>query len=349
MDDIFGVLKRWLDEGKNAAIATVVTRKGSALRPVGAKMIISSQGEMHGSVSGGCVESAVAEEAQRCLRSGKVKLLHYGISDDTAWSEGLMCGGEIDVFIQPVAPIAQHALNEPLITRVIELEGKRQPFAILTLVSGEKVGQICMIGKEGELLFREKPDWLDKEISSQLERLFDIDTSSLLTSPGGKIFADVHRPAPRLVIIGAVHVAMALIDMAHLMGYYTILIDPRKAFATGKRFPKVDQMLFDWPTEGLQKIHLNQDDFVLLLSHDDKLDLPAAGIALDAGARYIGMLASPATRERRFNLLVLEGYSKSSLEKIHAPIGLDIGARNPEEIAFSIMAEITAFRYGKAR
>jgi len=343
------VLKQWLDGGKSAAIATVVTRKGSALRPLGAKMIISSQGEMHGSVSGGCVESAVAEEAKGCLHSGKVKLLHYGISDDSAWSVGLMCGGEIDVFIQPVAPSEQNVLNGSIITRTIELEDKRQSFAILTLVSGEKAGQTCMIGKEGELLFGEKPNWLDEDIFPQFERLFDTDTSSLLTCPRGEIFADIHRPAPRLVIIGAVHVSIALIEMAHLMGYYTILIDPRKAFIKRDSFPKADQLLTDWLTEGLEKIHLNQDDYVLLLSHDDKLDLPAVGIALDAGARYIGMLASPTTRERRFSLLVQEGYSKSSLEKIHAPIGLDIGARTPEEIALSIMAEVTAFRFGKAR
>ncbi len=154
-------------------------------------------------------------------------------------------------------------------------------------------------------------------------------------------------PDPRLVIIGAVHIAASLVEMARLCGFTAIIIDPRKAFATPKRFPLVNQLVVEWPTDGLTGIGLNFRDFLVTLSHDDKLDLPALQMALDAQCRYIGMLASRKTRDGRFAQLENQGYRLEEIKKIHAPVGLDLGARTPEEIALSILAEITACRYGK--
>ena len=192
------------------------------------------------------------------------------------------------------------------------------------------------------------PDWLPQNLIPLAEQAMQIESPQLVEQDSGKFFIDISVPSPRLVIIGAVHISMTLIKMARLLDYYTILIDPRKAFATRTRFPNVDEMLTDWPVEGMQKVNLSGADYVLLLSHDDKLDLPAAGAAIEANARYVGMLASRRTRERRFQLLVKEGYPQEAVNKIHAPVGLKIGARSPEEIALSIIAEVTAIRYGKS-
>ena len=341
MDDTYLRLQRWLQAGKQVALATVVNKKGSALRQAGAKMLISGEGEMIGSISGGCVENAVVEEALACLRDRQPKLLHYGITDDTAWSVGLMCGGEIDVFVQPTAKA-----ND--VETLIKLSQARQAFVIVSVLTGARIGQSCVLEFTDGLLDGKLPEWLPEDLLPSISYAVKVEASQSLESTNNKYFVDVHKPSPRLVIIGAVHISMTLIKMARTIDYYTILIDPRKAFATRVRFPDVDEMLTDWPVEGMQKINLSNEDYVLLLSHDDKLDMPAAGAAIKVNAKYIGMLASRRTRERRSSLLVEDGYSEELVKKIHAPVGLSIGARSPEEIALSIIAEVTAVRYGKA-
>ena len=340
-------LKNWLQEGKKTAIAIVVKKKGSALRQTGAKMIVSEQGEIFGSVSGGCVESAVAEEALNCMRSGKTSLLHYGITDDTAWSVGLMCGGEVDVFVQPVMPDAENGINSAVIHGLIALQQTRVPYAFLVFMDGKLAGRTCIAASRNGELESADAIWADEELQDRVHRLLKKESSQVVETPNGNVFVDIYKPSPRLVIIGAAHVSMALAPLAKKLDYMTIVIDPRTAFATPERFPAVDEMITIWPVEAMEKIGLNREDYVLLLSHDDKLDLPAAGRALETGVKYIGMLSSRTTRERRFGLLKDEGYSIRAIEKIHAPIGLNIGSRSPEEIALSIIAEITAFRYGK--
>jgi xanthine dehydrogenase accessory factor len=348
MDDIIIHQEKWLNEGKQTAIAIVVNKQGSALRPIGAKMAISEDGAIHGSVSGGCVENAVIEEALECIRSGQPRLLHYGVTDDTAWSMGLMCGGEIDILILPIKPGSETGFDRIIVQKIIELQQKRQPYMLLIMLSGKKMGQTCILENSGGKIDRNAAALVERKLIPQLEQMMRTETSQILETQTGRIYVDVGNPAPRVVIIGAVHIAMPLITMAKVLDFHTILIDPRKAFANPERFPDVDEMLTDWPVEGLAKIGLNNADYVLLISHDDKIDLPAAGAALKANAAYIGMLASRTTRERRFNLLVEEGYEREAVEKIHAPVGLDIGARTPEEIALSILAEITAFHYGRS-
>jgi len=347
MDTELAFLKRWLREGKNAAIAIVVEKKGSGLRPTGAKMIISGQSEMHGSVSGGCVESAVVEEALACLTSGQPKRLHYGISDDTAWSVGLMCGGEIDIFILPIRLEDEPDFNTDLIDRMFDLFGKRQEFLLLIVLDGQYSGQVCIQKIPDRVFQPEAPAWMDAKIEEQLDYVKIGGESRIISTQIGEVFVDLHTPAPRLVIIGATQLSDAVTYLAGRLDYYSIVIDPRKAFATPERVPQADELHVCWPTDGLREINLCAEDYLLLISHDDKLDLPAAMAALDAQTAYIGMLASQKTREKRFEQLEQQGYRREQLERIHAPVGLDIGAKSLPEIALSILAEITAFRYGK--
>lgn len=347
MDNDFLIIKQWFSENKGTAVATVVAKKGSALRPVGAKMVINDAGELHGSISGGCVENEVIEEAQLCIRSGQPKLLHYGISNDMALSVGLMCGGEIDVLIQPINYNTDSSFGEIVIDKIIELQQKRQSFALVIQIKGKQAGHTCILEYKDGAIDEIASNWFDKQTYKKINQAMWTERSQIVKTSNGAVFVAVEKPDPRMVIIGAVHIAISLIKMARTLGYYTILIDPRKVFATKERFPQVDELLSDWPVESMEKIKLSSEDYVLLISHDDKLDLPAAGAAMQAGVSYIGMLASQTTRERRFGLLVEEGYSRAQVEKIHAPVGLEIGARTLEEIALSILAEITAFRFGK--
>jgi xanthine dehydrogenase accessory factor len=190
---------------------------------------------------------------------------------------------------------------------------------------------------------------MENILKDKLPPLERVETSGIIKIDPFEIFADFYFPKPRLVIVGAVHIAQPLVKMARICGFLTIIIDPRKAFASSERFQDADQILIEWPTDGLSKIGLNDRDYLLTLSHDDKLDLPALKMAMDRKVRYVGMLSSRKTRDGRFEQLKQEGYSTNELTRIHAPVGLDLGARSPEEIALSILAEITAFRYGKKK
>ena len=347
MDEVIAALEKWLDEGKQTAIAMVVNKKGSAMRPVGAKMAINQDSNIVGSISGGCVENAVIVEALACMRSGQPKLLHYGVSDDTAWSVGLMCGGEIDVLLLPVRSEGDGSFERIIVDKISRLQDERMPFMLLVMLSGKKFGHSCILENRDGKIDSNAAAWVERGLFPKLEEMMRTESSQIIESTAGKIYVDVGKPAPRLVVIGGAHVSIAFVKMAKLLGYYTVLIDPRKTFATDERFPEIDEMLGEWPVEGMEKIKLNSADYVLLASHDDKLDLPAASAALKAKATYIGMLASRMTKARRFELLAEEGFPMEQIEKIHAPVGLDIGARTPEEIALAMLAEITAHRYGK--
>ena len=338
---------KWLEEGKKTALATVIQKQGSALRGVGSKMGISSEREMVGSISGGCVEGAVVQEALILMNSGKTSIVEYGISDDEAWSEGLACGGQVKILLQPVEINRRSGFSLKMLKKTIELKASDKTFCLLTDIS-ENAKTDSVILSDGKLVLpKRKPHWMDIAFMEELNNLERTETSGIIKNDSTEIFADFSFPKPRLVIIGAVHIAQALIKMASVCGFITIIIDPRRAFASHERFQEVDQMLVAWPTDGLAKVGLNNRDFFLALSHDDKLDLPALQMAMERNVRYIGMLSSRKTRESRFEQLKSEGYSMDVLEKIHAPVGMDLGAHSPEEIALSILAEIIAFRYGK--
>lgn len=345
--EIYPQILKWLDEGKRVALATVIQKQGSALRGIGSKIAVTSQMEMAGSVSGGCVEGAVVEEALQVMKTGRIAISDYGIADETAWSVGLACGGKIKILIQPIDDASLKGLTRESIQDLIELKSNGKSFCLLTDLSDEGNGDVTIISKEKFVFPEKKPLWVDKDFLKKIANLEKTETSGILKTDLGEIYAEFTFPNPRLVIIGAVHIAAGLVEMAHLCGYTTIIIDPRKAFATPKRFPLVDQLVVEWPTDGLSGIGLNSRDFLVTLSHDEKFDLPALQMALDAQCRYIGMLSSRKTCGARYAELESQGYRLEEIKKIHAPVGLDLGARTTEEIALSILAEITACRYGK--
>jgi xanthine dehydrogenase accessory factor len=306
MREVLEEVKRWTAEGDSVALATVVETWGSSPRPLGSKMVVSKSGRMAGSVSNGCIEGAVFEEAQKVLKSGKPRLAAFGVADDVAFEVGLACGGHIEVFIQPLND--DHA-------RQVEAIEKETPGVLRTnLVSGET--ELELRDSSGELAHRDG-DW----------------------------FTEPFLRPPHLVIIGAIHIAIPLHRLAKLMGYRVTVVDARSKFATAERFPEADEIRVAWPDEGLKGIPLDHSTYVVILTHDPKFDLPALRAVLGKPVRYIGAIGSRKTNQNRFDQLRSEGFTEEQIAAVHGPIGLDLGGRGAEETALGILAELTAVRY----
>jgi xanthine dehydrogenase accessory factor len=303
----------WHRAGRGVAIATVVQTWGSAPRPVGSQLIIDADGAMEGSVSGGCVEGAVITEAIDAVADGQQRLLEFGVSDDEAFAVGLACGGEIKVLVEPIGPVIPVELLESL----VEARDSAVPIAYVTdLESG-------------------RPSL--KAASAYPDR-FRQDRSGI--TEDGSTFVAIHNPPLRMVVVGAVHIAQHLISMAKACGYQTILIDPRPAFGSQDRFPD-ETILDDWPDEALRGLKLDARTAVVTLTHDPKLDDPAIVTVLESEAFYLGCLGSTRTHAKRIERLADVGFTTEELSRIHAPVGLDLGGRDPAEIAVSIMAQVT--------
>jgi xanthine dehydrogenase accessory factor len=343
MREALQALQAWTQAGQPAALATVVRTWGSAPRRPGAKMAVSQAGEMAGSVSGGCVEAAVVEEALRALQSGARKLLRFEVQDEAAWEVGLSCGGRLEVFVEPVGPadVVIPALGAAI-------DGARAGVrAVVVRGPEDLLGQNALIWPDGEVLGA-----LDPSLAEGLQaHLQDRAAPGLAetwvhTHRGGEVelFLDPVLPPATLVIVGAVHIAMALTRLAKVLGYRVVVIDPRRRFATSERFPEADALLTQWPGEGLRGVGLNPSTAVAVLSHDPKLDDPALLAALRSPAGYVGALGSRRTNARRRSRLLEAGLKEEELDRLHAPIGLDLGGGSPEEIALSILAEIIASR-----
>lgn len=312
-DDIPEVALGWHRAGKGAVLATVVETWGSAPRPVGSQLAISGEGEIQGSVSGGCVEGAVIVEAQEALEQGGSRLLTFGVSDDEAFAAGLACGGTIRVLVEPVGTDIPRDMLAELVARraAREAVGYR-----VDLENWER----ALIGPD------DAPD------------RFRADRSG--TDEDGRRFIAVHNPPLRMVVVGAVHIAQALIPMARLAGYDPLIIDPRGAFAQEHRFPG-ETIREDYPDEVLPDFGLDARTAVVTLSHDPKIDDPAIEAALASPCFYIGCLGSTRTHAKRVERLTARGVPPEQMARIHAPVGLDIGSRSPAEIAISVMAQIT--------
>jgi xanthine dehydrogenase accessory factor len=346
MRELIPTIQNWLASGKKIALATVIKVEGSSPRPVGAKLIVSSEGKLFGSVSGGCVEGSVIEEALQCLQSGKPKILHYGIDNSNPWSVGLACGGKIDVFIEPLfSSTLKDGFSNSFFEKIMELLKENQPFVLATFITGNLQGIKGLFSNETWGTDDSIHHWLNyfpirdmKElIKSGKPHFVDIEFES---SQPTKVFLEPVLPQARMVIIGAVHIAAALVNFAHELGYRTIVVDPRSAFLTHERFPQADELIHAWPQDCLPKLNLVHSDCVAVVSHDEKIDVPALMESLKSPVRYIGLLGSLKTRKERFVVLKTEGVTNQELERIHAPIGINIGALEPEEIALSIIAEI---------
>ena len=343
MHDLLPDLHRWQQTGQPVAIATVVRVYGSAPRPLGAKMAVSAQGEMAGSVSGGCVEGAVAQEALSVLAEGAPKLLEYGIADELAMSVGLACGGNIEVFVAPLP----HALHDAW----QEAVAHRHPLALVTVLQGDHAGSQAWWTPAGW----QKPEALPVPLSEleplRQEVLARQQSSRMeIQTVDGPVdlFFDLYIPPARLIVVGAVHTAIPLVSIARTLGFYTIVLDARSAFATPERFGHADQLIVRWPADALADLGLDASTYLVLLTHDPKIDNPVLAHALPSPARYIGALGSRKTHERRLQELQEIGVDPALFARIHAPIGLDLGGRQPEEIALAIMAEIVAVRNGRS-
>lgn len=348
MQEIFNSVRDWLDAGKSAALVTVISRQGSAPREVGAKMAASADMQIVGSVSSGCVEGAAAEEAMKAMRSGESTVVDYGISDDLAWSVGLTCGGQIRVLVQPVGGGSGPGLNREILDLIASNKLAGKTYSSVTALGGEMRGEMCLVSG-GTVLFsgQSAAGWLTPQLLEKSRGMEEKRQSGVFRIGEDEFFADVYAPPERLLMVGAVHVAIPLAQMAKLLGFQVIVIDPRAVFAAEERFPMVDMLVKDWPTDGLEKVNLSREDYIVLLSHDDKLDLPALAMALDTKPKYIGMLSSRTSRDERYEKMTADGYDPNILKTIHSPVGLDIGGKSAEEIALSIMAEITAVKNGK--
>ncbi|NNL35245.1 MAG: XdhC family protein [Silicimonas sp.] len=317
IDQVPEVALAWAEAGKRVALATVVKTWGSAPRPVGAQLVIDDQMTFQGSVSGGCVESAVIFEAVEAMQDGSCRVLSFGVSDDSAFEVGLACGGEIEVMVEPVGVGQGPTLDE--LRALVAARSARRPV----------VWEIDTADWSRRLLERDPGD-------DGLEERFRTDRS--VREDG--VFRGVYNPPLRLVIVGAVHIAQPLVRMARLAGYDVVLSDPRDSFASAARFP--DETFLDgWPDEALEAFGLDARTAVLTLSHDPKIDTPALQVALASEAFYIGALGSSRTHAKRVAALQEAGVSESVIQRIDGPVGADIGAVSPAEIAVSIMAEMT--------
>ncbi|MBV2360649.1 XdhC family protein [Thalassococcus sp. CAU 1522] len=303
---------RWHRDGDGAALATVIETWGSAPRRVGAQLAISGQGTIEGSVSGGCVEGAVIVEALEALETGEARELEFGVSDDDAFAVGLACGGTIRVLVEPVGSV----LPEPMLADLVAARAARKPAAyVVDLDKGKR-----------------RLDFTGHETRFRMDRSGFEDDS--------RTFVAIHNPPLRLIVVGAVHIAQALVPMARIAGYDPVIVDPREAFGSAARFPG-ERILHDWPDEAVAQLGLDARTALVLLTHDPKLDDPALEAALRSGVFYIGALGSTRTHAKRVERLAQAGFTADEIAQIHGPIGLDIGAAGPAEIAVSILAEMT--------
>jgi xanthine dehydrogenase accessory factor len=337
MLDILSTVDHWIEEERSVALATVVATWGSAPRGVGSKMAVTSDMAMVGSVSGGCVETAVIEQALEVLESGQPRLLHFGVSDDTAWDVGLTCGGSISVFVEP--------LDVRWWSLAAEAERQNRIAATITVLEGADAGCKMFVDAAGAIEYASSDLKADQQTAyaqaaaSQLQ-------SGRTTVVDQPVMIDVHQPRPHLIIIGGVHVAMPLDSFARALGFRVSVIDPRRVFATTERFPEVESILHSYPDKALPQLGLDKNTYLAVLTHDPKIDDKALITALPTPVPYVGVLSSSRTHQQRVERLRKAGVSDEHIARIRTPIGLNIAAKTPEEIALCILAEIVAVRNG---
>jgi len=337
MRDIISTLEDWLGKYPRVALATVISTWGSTPRPTGSHMAVNPEGEFVGSVSGGCVEGAVVEASLEVIRSGEPQLLEFGVADELAWNVGLACGGQISVWVVPLAA-------GEVFAHIDESLGAGDTVVLVMAVDGALRGQLAAVG--GDRVTATHPAMV-APAREAAERALASREPVDLELEGTRIFAEPHFPPPRLVVIGAVHTAIPLVSLAKVMGYRTIVVDARAAFATRERFPDADELLVRWPDEALDQLRPDEGTAVVVLTHDPKFDEPALSAALRSRAGYIGAIGSRKTSGERLERLRALGFGDAELARIHGPIGLDLGGRTPEEVALAIMAEIVAVRHGR--
>jgi xanthine dehydrogenase accessory factor len=341
MRDILPDLDTWRAEDKSIALATVVQTWGSSPRRAGAKMALTPDGKITGSVSGGCVEGAVYEAGVNTLKSNRPQLLHFGVADETAWEVGLACGGSIDIFVKPLDETFFHALRSVL--------AEEKSAVLMTIVRGpdELLGREMLVEENGRVTGSLTLEFEEQALAVAKEALAQGESHRAMLNEEVEVFVEVIAPPPTLIAVGGVHITIALVALAKTLGYRTVVVDPRSAFGNEERFPNVDRLIQQWPEDAFQEIQITRSTAVAMLTHDPKLDDPALKVALASPAFYVGALGSKTTQAKRRQRLLEEGLTEEHLNRLHGPIGLKIGAGTPEEIAISIMAEIVAARNRK--
>ncbi|MEW6223510.1 MAG: XdhC/CoxI family protein [Chloroflexota bacterium] len=353
MQELMDTLDGWRAEGAGVGRAVVVRTFGSAPRPEGAVLLVTDDGRLAGSVSGGCVEGAAAEEIWAARKAGRARVIRYGISDEQAWDVGLACGGTIDVLISPSVPdVAAAAARE---TR----EGRGDGRAIVTPLphdsppatfgphqpgAGAAPEPPLVVHDDGRLDGSLGDPALDASLVEAARDALAHGVSRTVELGGRQLFVEAYPVRPRLVVVGAVEVARSLVRLARELGYETVVVDGRAAFATEARFPDVDRLVVGWPDEVAEAIGLCPADAVAVLTHDVKFDEPAIVEALRRGCRYVGAVGSRKTQADRRARLLAAGVAAEDLDRLRGPIGLDLGGRLPAETALAIMAEIVSER-----
>ncbi len=330
MRDVLPTLERWVADGLRAATATVVATERSAPRQPGAVLAVSERGEVVGSVTGGCVEPAVYEEAREVLAGGEPRLVSYGIADDEAFEVGLPCGGTVHIFVDALAP----ELVAPLATAIRD----ERPAALAVSVSGPDAGA-------KRLVFGD--DSRDGEVGDAARELLSRGETALVEVAERRLFVSSFAPRPRMYVFGAVDHAAAVASIGRFLGYRVTVCDARAKFATRERFPTVDEVVVEWPDRFLARSPVDERTVICVLTHDHKFDVPLLEVALRTPAGYIGAMGARRTNAERAERLRAAGLTEEEIARIHAPIGLDIGSRTPEEVAVAIAAEIVAVSRGK--
>jgi xanthine dehydrogenase accessory factor len=339
MRDLLTDYERFAATGKPFGRAVVTSVWGSAPRPEGSCMLAAANGTIAGSVSGGCVESATALEIEAAIGRGSPKLVTFGVTDERAWEVGLACGGTIKVFVEP-------SVKREVLKAARGTGGE----VVVSIIAGPALGESVRVlenGRvEGKFPITLAMDELRDAALAALRS--ESSTSQAVETAEGPVtlFLEVFPRQPRLVIFGGVQIAVALVPLAKALGYHTIVADGREAFIGRERFPHADELILAWPEEAFARIGLDSACYVCVLSHDPKFDEPALQIALRSPAHYVGAIGSRKTQATRRERLREAGITDAQLGRLHGPIGLDLGGRQPAETALAILAEMTAVRYG---
>ncbi|GAA2100468.1 XdhC family protein [Actinomadura alba] len=354
MRDVLDAISKWYGAGETFGLATVVNTFRSAPRPPGAAMAVSSDGEVVGSVSGGCVEGAVYDLARSVIESGEPVVQRYGVSDDDAFAVGLTCGGILDILVEPVDPSTFPEFAE--VARAIR---RGSAVAVATVTAGPgAIGARRVVWPDrasGSLA-------PGRSYAGRLDAAADDDVRGMLAQgltgqrhygPKGErrldelaVFVHSFAPPPRLLVFGAIDFAAAVARVGKFLGYHVTVCDARPVFATAKRFPEADEVVVKWPHRFLADVDVDERTVICVLTHDPKFDVPLLELALRTPAGYIGAMGSRRTHEDRLDRLREAGLTEDELARLRSPIGLDLGARTPEETAVSIAAELIQLRWG---
>jgi xanthine dehydrogenase accessory factor len=323
-EEVLGRAAAWSDAGVGVALAAVMSTWGSAPRRAGSHLAVNARGEFVGSVSGGCVEAAVIEEALGAIADGKPRVLEYRVTHERAWEVGLACGGTLQVYVERP--------ERELVGRVLASLAAKRPLVLASDIASGRTRAVDPLAPEAGQ---------DAALVSAARDAAARDESRVVEAPGGRVFLRVFNPPVRVVIVGAVQIAQALAPMARLAGFDVVVVDPRPAFATRERFPDTS-LVGEWPDVALGRAGLDRRTAVVTLTHDPKLDDPALAAALRSEAFYVGCLGSRKTQAARRERLAEAGVTEGQMARMHGPVGLDIGATSPGEIAVSILADLVA-------